>query len=45
MIHDWLRRRLGARRGGWACVLVYALMLLAILHFWDRPAAALAYLH
>lgn len=45
MIHDWLARRLGRRAGGVVAALVYALMLLAVLQFSDRPAAALAYLH
>ena len=45
MIHDWLVQRLGNRFGGIATALVYALMMVAVIHFSDRPAAALAYLH
>lgn len=45
MIHDWLVRLAGPRLGGGLAALCYAAMLLAVLHFWDRPPAALAYLH
>jgi len=45
MIHDRLVRLAGPRLGGALAALSYAAMLLAILHFWDRGSAGLAYLH
>lgn len=44
-MHAWLRARFPAIIADILLSLWYALLLLLVLYFWDRPTSAFLYLH